>query len=56
MFGRNRAPASVRARLEGDERVLAWGIVAGPSPPGGDRMGAGDVSGAGRTDRARVGC
>jgi hypothetical protein len=27
VFGRNRAPASVRARLERDERVLAWGIV-----------------------------
>jgi hypothetical protein len=30
MLGRNRAPASVRARLEGEERVLAWGTVAGP--------------------------
>jgi hypothetical protein len=29
MLGRNRAPASVRARLEVDERVLAWGTVAG---------------------------
>jgi hypothetical protein len=31
MFGRNRAPASVRATLERDERVLAWGTVAGSS-------------------------
>lgn len=29
VFGRNRAPTSVRAGLERDERVLAWGIVAG---------------------------
>jgi hypothetical protein len=31
MLGRNRAPASVRATLERDERVLAWGTVAAPS-------------------------
>ena len=29
VFGRKRLPASVRATLEPDERVLAWGIVAG---------------------------
>ncbi len=29
MLGRKRPPASVRARLEDDERVLAWGSVAG---------------------------
>jgi hypothetical protein len=30
MLGRNRPPAAVRARLEGDERVLTWGIVGDP--------------------------
>ncbi len=29
MLGHKRPPASVRARLDDDERVLAWGIVAG---------------------------
>lgn len=28
MLGRDRAPAAVRALLDGDERVLAWGTVA----------------------------
>ena len=31
MFGRKRLPASVRSILDRDERVLAWGIVAGPN-------------------------
>jgi hypothetical protein len=34
MFGRNRPPATVRAWLEGDERVLAWGVVGGAAGDG----------------------
>ena len=33
MLGRNRAPAVVRARLDPDERVLAWGVAADPAEP-----------------------
>lgn len=31
VFGRHRPPAAVRAMTERDERVLAWGTVAGPA-------------------------
>ena len=34
MLGRNRAPAAVKAMLDRDERVLAWGVRAGSNPAG----------------------
>jgi hypothetical protein len=34
MFGRNRPPAEVRARLADDERVLSWGTAAGADADG----------------------
>jgi hypothetical protein len=49
VFGRNRAPTSIRSRLEPDERVLAWGTVAGPvgRSVAGSVAGSGGESGAG---------
>jgi hypothetical protein len=44
VFGRNRPPAPVRSRLEGDERVLAWGTVGGPAAPRPAETGMSDAN------------